>query len=409
MTNASDGLVFYTYDNCIELNGRVYGIGELTEDILNLTPDDYRPMHELYESISALESEYESGKDFAVWWELNNRLERLDVMLRKYLVFDAILSDNNELFAEARRLTENYDLFKDRDFALTENTLSTLEDGVEDVDLNDMPEVFLVYPGNKAAKWRYYDERLWEYHMYLHDIRAFNQTIRNFIKYEIQTLEHNSPESYAEALYRFYNNPCACEKLIVNPIANNCDCYTIEDAYSICYEPRELTDGRFYICERHSTRSLQSVLKADYLRALNSGRNIRRCLVCGRYFLVTSGAHALYCEGSCPHKPEYTCRQFGAYDKQKELAKDNPKLGVRVRANARITKDMQRGRITSEEARRAKDYVRDHLYEALRQPDYSVADFESAVSTEKVYSFCGITRTANPRGRPKAVGESDEL
>ena len=50
--------------------------------------------------------------------------------------------------------------------------------------------------------------------------------------------------------------------------------------------------------------------------------NIRRCIICGRYFLLKSGVHALYCEGACPHAPGYTCRQFGTVELQKELAKE---------------------------------------------------------------------------------------
>ena len=42
------------------------------------------------------------------------------------------------------------------------------------------------------------------------------------------------------------------------------------------------------------------------------------------------------------------------------------KRQVKVTAFARITKDMQRGAISQEDTRRAKDYVRDLLYDALR-------------------------------------------
>ena len=76
-------------------------------------------------------------------------------------------------------------------------------------------------------------------------------------------------------------------------------------------------------------------------------------------------------------------------------------------AFARITKDMQRGAISQEDTRKAKDYVRDLLYDALRDADTSVEAFEESVSSENVYQRCGITRTANPRGRPpkKKMGE----
>ena len=85
---------------------------------------------------------------------------------------------------------------------------------------------------------------------------------------------------------------------------------------------------------------------------------------------------------------------------QKELAKDIPKVKVKVTAFARITKDMQRGAISQEDTRKAKDYVRDLLYDALRDANISVEAFEQRISSERVYQNCGFTRTANPRGRP---------
>ena len=117
------------------------------------------------------------------------------------------------------------------------------------------------------------------------------------------------------------------------------------------------------ICQEHVTDSLQALMKADYMLALNSGHNIRRCIICGKYFMLKSGVHALYCEGACPHAPGYTCRQFGTVEVQKELAKNNPKVKAKLTAFSRITKDMQRGAISQEDARRAKDHVRDRLYD----------------------------------------------
>ena len=248
--------------------------------------------------------------------------------------------------------------------------------------------------------WSAYKKYIDRYMMYLHDIRAFVPTIRNFIKFILSTLTTNGPESYAAALYGFYNDDRTAEKLIVNPIRNNGDCYTTHDAYELSYLPRQLPDGSVAICQEHVTDSLQALMKADYMLALNSGHNIRRCIICGRYFLLKSGVHALYCEGACPHAPGYTCRQFGTVELQKELAKDIPKVKVKVTAFARITKDMQRGAISQEDARKAKDYVRDLLYDALRDANISVEAFEQRISSERVYQHCEITRTANPRGRP---------
>ena len=185
---------------------------------------------------------------------------------------------------------------------------------------------------------------------------------------------------------------------------NGTDCYTAQDQYSLSYVPRKLPDGHTVISLQHMTDSLQGLMKADLALALNNGHNIRRCIVCKKYFLAKSGAHALYCEGMCPHAPQYTCRQFGTYEVQKELAKDNPKIRVKNAAIERITKDMKRGAISREDARIAKDYVRDALYESLRS-DTSVDSFEKYISSKNVYAACKITRIAKPKGRPKKNAE----
>ena len=176
--------------------------------------------------------------------------------------------------------------------------------------------------------------------MYLHDIRAFVPSIWNFIKFILSTLTTNGPESYAAALYGFYNDDRTAEKLIVNPITYHGDCYRSHDEYMHSYDPRELPDGSMAICQEHVTDSLQALMKADYMLALNSGHNIRRCIICGKYFMLKSGVHALYCEGACPHAPGYTCRHFGTVEVQKELAKNNPKVKAKLTAFSRITKDM---------------------------------------------------------------------
>lgn len=81
-------------------------------------------------------------------------------------------------------------------------------------------------------------------------------TVGGAIGFSLSKLEHNSPEDYAAALYGFYNDERIAEKLIVNPIRNNGDCYTTHDAYELSYVPRPLPDGTVAICQEHVTDSL---------------------------------------------------------------------------------------------------------------------------------------------------------
>ncbi len=410
---------FYTFGSSLELNGQVFSAGELTADLLNLSPKDYVEIAERADRIAQLKNAYEETNELSCWWNLNEELTELCQALRQYQVFRLILTEAEDYFFSAfREITQQHSLFETTERKnVSEQTMEHALDVVrkmldqcdagEDVSLFDAPcddgsSYYLYLRAVGAAKetWDIYQRVVERYEMYLHDIRAFNGTIRNFIKFSLSKLKHNSPESYAEALYGYYTDDRTTKKLIVNPIYNNGDCYTTHDSYMLSYVPRLLPDGSAAICQEHITDSLQALLKADYMLALNSGYNIRRCIICERYFLLKNGFHTLYCENACPHDPEYSCRQFGSVEVQKELAKDNPKINAKNKVHARITKDMQRGNISREDSYTAKDYVRDRLYEALRTPNLSVEQFEASIAPEQVYSICGITRTANPRGRP---------
>lgn len=89
----------------------------------------------------------------------------------------------------------------------------------------------------------------------------------------------NSPENYAASLYQLYNDERLVEKLIVNPRSLEQPFYQKYDHCVVSYVPRELPDKRFAICQEHTTDSLQMLLKADYMTALNAGHNIRQCIV----------------------------------------------------------------------------------------------------------------------------------
>ena len=68
---------------------------------------------------------------------------------------------------------------------------------------------------------------------------------------------------------------------------------------------------------------------------------------------------------------------------------------------------MQRGNITREDARAAKDDVRDRLYDALRDGTMTAEAFAQDIQPEYVYARCGITRTMKQRGRPRKKADGD--
>lgn len=365
--------VFYIYQNQIELRGKLFSAGELSLEILNISAEQFQPLGALADEMKELWLKCRENMNPALLWELNEKCRDVNRALRKFRVFENLLPWDDEVLDQIAM-----DVGQSVLYAQEQN--------------QDGDQLTLMQIAGDYQDW------LW-------DIAAFNTVIHFYIDLTRKNT-HCDPETNAATLHFLYNNERLFEKVIWPTMLRRAHPYTFNDNdYTVAYIPREKPDGSFAICQRMETNSLQAVLKADYFLALNAGYNIRRCIICGRYFLLKSAAHALYCEGACPHAPRFTCRQFGTHEVQKELAKDVPKLKVKERAFARITKDKKRENISREEARIAKDYVRDRLYDSLRSSECSVEDFENQVSSERVYRMCGIKRTARERGRPRKQHE----
>ena len=402
-------IVFYIHGSTIEYGGTLFDAGELTTDILNLGPREYASLHDQLQHIQSLARQYESTQDRGIWWELNGCLMELRSQMMKYQVFQVLLRDDEQFLNEAQQYMEQLTFIPDQEMECPITTLEQWEAAAAQEEENQIiPPQLLIYPGSRREKWLYYRKQIDRYQRYLEEVAAFNPTVHNFINFALSKLEHNSSENYAAALYQFYNDERLVEKLIVNPMSLEHAFYQKYDHCVVSYVPRELPDGKFAICQEHTTDSLQMLLKADYMTALNAGYNIRQCIVCKKYFLVRSGAHVLYCEGRCPLDERFTCRQYGSYEIQKELARDVPKIKAKITAFNRIRKDYQRGIITEEEMRRLKDAVRDRLFDALSSPDISNEDFERSISSQHLYPICRVTRQANPRGRPRKVKDGDD-
>ena len=47
-------IVFYTHGSTIEYGGEIFAAGELTADILNFAPEDYRPIQRLLNRMKEL-------------------------------------------------------------------------------------------------------------------------------------------------------------------------------------------------------------------------------------------------------------------------------------------------------------------------------------------------------------------
>ena len=221
-------IIFYTYGSTLELNGQQFTAGMLTADLLNLSPDEYRPMSKRMKQITSLAEEYEQSGSIELWRKLNEELTALCGVLRRYQVFRLLLDESEDaFFSVIREITEQFSVFpaegqvpteaaQQRQFERVANQFSQRGEYApldlfhpSEADLEKGKAFYyelLRAIGPTKDAWRDYKKYIRRYETYLHDIRAFNGTIRNFISFSLSKLKHNSPEDYAAALYGFYND-----------------------------------------------------------------------------------------------------------------------------------------------------------------------------------------------------------
>lgn len=108
-------IIFYTYGSTLELYGQQFTAGMLTADLLNLSPDEYRPMSKRMKQITGLAEEYEQSGSIELWWKLNEELAALCGVLRRYAVFRLLLDESEDaFFSVIREVTGSSICFRKR-------------------------------------------------------------------------------------------------------------------------------------------------------------------------------------------------------------------------------------------------------------------------------------------------------
>ncbi len=67
---------------------------------------------------------------------------------------------------------------------------------------------------------------------------------------------------------------------------------------------------------------LEGIMFATFIELARRNKVVRKCKICGRYFIPENRSDTLYCDGTSPENPEMTCKEYGTrrlwYEKQKE-------------------------------------------------------------------------------------------
>ena len=376
-------IMFYVGKKTLVLNEFTYTLGELTADILNISPEDYGGMKEILLRAEEEMEQYRSTKELAHWQAANDAMQNLDEMLCAHPLFRCVKQ-------EPCLLKEASDMLYELQFG----QLDCFDDWEEDEPYD---------AGNLDYKWMAYKKYCRTYHSILDDLASFNQTIRFFIRYYLSALKKLNPENYAAALYDYLNDPRASMKMIANPIEGT-GLYSVADPVMLRFVPRPVDAEKdtYEIFEYYEATQLQTLLKMDFYKALSAGHVVRRCEYCGRYFLLTKGYHTKYCDKPNPKYPEFTCAQLGYRQTGlKEAAKDDPMKQALFRCYQRLNKDVSRKKLTSAQRDRLYALAVDLHFDARQDPNISFAEFDDSLATDNLCLLCGIERKSRKVGRPK--------
>jgi len=376
-------IMYYVGKKTIVLNETSYTLGELTADILNISPEDYRGMKEILSRAEEKMEQYRSTNEPEHWQAANQALLDLDEKLCAYPLFRCI-KRRPCLLQETEKML----------YELLYGQLDCFDDW-EDEEPYDI--------GDLDHKWMIYERYALTYRSILDDLASFNQTIRHFIRYYLSALKKLDAENYAAALYDYLNDPRASLKLIANPIEGT-GFYSVADPVMLRYVPRpvEGEEERYQIFEYYEATQLQTLLKTDFYKALSAGHVVRRCEYCGRYFLITKGYHTKYCDRPNPQHPDFTCAQLGYRQTGlKEASKDDPMKQALFRCYQRLNKDVSRGNLTSDARDRLYALALDMHFDARQDPNISFEEFDASLATENLCTLCGVTRKSGQVGRPK--------
>lgn len=364
LQNLGDGkmfakLTFMINENQITIADETFLLGELTCDVLSITPAEYKVLNKKSSDILLLLKK-ENNYD-----EQNNIFDEINEMLLKRKLFKAIF----------------------RAVKKEEKDVVNLDEILELIDSESDREEF-----TKISNKTYDDSNIYlanRYRDIINDLYAFNQTMFNFIDHYLSTLKKLDSENYAAALFDYYNSPYYY-KMSVNYF-NSDTSFSHFDNIDIRFEPREIAKDKYAILEIGTTDSLQAFLKIDFMRALMIGHTIRRCKNCKQFFLLTKGYHTEYCDRPIVDNPKQNCRSQGAKNIAKEKAANNPKIKSYERAYQRIYIDARRGNITELDKKKALREIRD-LRDKAMVNNISDDKLDEQLQSNAVYNSLGIKR-----------------
>ena len=143
------------------------------------------------------------------------------------------------------------------------------------------------------------------------------------------------------------------------------------------------------VARRMYFNNYYSFIVTDFFEGLHHGHYPRRCEVCGRFFLMTSARRQKYCDGNSPYKIKgktVSCKDYGAYIKNKERAEDDPVVAVYKSLTSNIRVDKHRKNISPRFADAAKSLAEEYKQRAMADPAYAKEQYYLDMKQDALYA-----------------------
>ena len=159
----------------------------------------------------------------------------------------------------------------------------------------------------------------------------------------------------------------------------------------LSYTEIQTSKGKTEIGRRICFETYLDLVFTDFYEGLRCGHYPRKCIVCSKYFLVTSGHEQKICNGYSGFRPKnggrmYSCKQYAALKYKTRAEKDSPVTKIYTTRRGGIRQDVNRGNITEEFAEHAKLLAEEKRDRARRDPEYANGQYEKEMRKRPFYA-----------------------
>lgn len=180
------------------------------------------------------------------------------------------------------------------------------------------------------------------------------------------------------------------KKMLMRLASEHVDANSVETiVHYIPLQEQKKKKPVYSIGRRIRFRGYVDLVFTDFFEGLRCGHYPRKCVVCGKYFLVTSGHEQKICDGyTTVKRPDgqfYTCHQYARRKREKEAAEANPVKQIYDRTMDLIRHDVSRSILTPEQAKTAKSLAKEHKQHALWDPVYAADAYAKDMQKMRLY------------------------